>query len=229
MWGSMIVKDLKGRTIYKSAKKTLRAVLEEGVAIGADFSFADFRKAYLPNAALDGIKANGACFWGADLCGADMGLADLRDCDFRRASFEDACLAESDLAGSDLRGSFFSGTIVEGACLDRIRASCPSFWTLDFQGAARMEGAVFCHRGEMDIPVHPSCRVIRGGVKPLVLNGAYCFWGQILFSAENNNIPNDLRQELSVLRGVADGILQHDVSRNANKPIRKREVGARDV
>lgn len=226
MWGSMIIKSISGKKIYQSIQRTMRGTLEEGVAKGVDFSFADLRQAKLYNASIDGIVAVGATFWGADLGGADIGLSDLRKADIRCANLKDTCLAESDLTAADLRGAYFSATIIEGAVLDKIRASCPSFWELDLGGARSIQNAIFSHKGEEDVVVDPARWLLRGTDTPIVLNGTACFWRGGLYRAP---LPPALKRMLGDLRTALDRFEAPEHSQSASKPIPKRVNTAKRV
>ncbi len=220
MWGSMIIKSLSGKIIYQSEKRTIRAALEEGIQKGVDFSHADFRHAKLSNGHFDGLNAPNACFWGADLSGADIGFADLQRADMRCTSLKDSCFAESLLCGADMRGAYFSQTIMDGAVLDGIRASCPSFWSLDLGMAKSFKGAVFCHKGERDIKLERVPWVVGGPDERLVIHENQCFLGDDLY--EGGTLPAALEQSLHHLRIVIDRVLHGNILHNALKPIPKR-------
>lgn len=219
MWGNMIIKSITGKKIYTSVQRTMRGALEEGVAKGVDFSFADLRQAKLYSASIDGIVAVGATFWGADLGGADIGLADLRKADMRCANLKDTCLAESDLGGANLCGAYFSGTIIEGAMLDKVRVSCPSFWELDIGVVRSIQNAVFSHRGEQDILIDPACWFLRGGDTPIVLNGGSCFWRGRLY---RSCLPPALKKAIGSLREALDKFEAAQYSQTAIESIPKR-------
>lgn len=223
----MIIKSISGKKIYQSEQRTVRGALEEGVAKGVDFSFADLRQARLFRASLDSIVATGATFWGADLEGADMGLADLRKTDMRCANLKYTCLAESDLSSSDLRGAYFSGTIIEGASLDGVKVSCPSFWELDLAGARSLGNALFVHKGEEDVIVDPARWVLQGGVSKIVLNGNDCIWGGRLY--RRDELPASLQKNLRALKGSIECLLGTGDSHNATIPIPKRVNSAKRV
>ena len=196
----------------------MRGALEEGVARGVDFSFADLRQAKLFGASLDGMAAVGATFWGADLEGADIGLADLRKTDMRCASLKDTCFAETNLSGSDMRGAYFSGTIVEGAVLDRIKASCPSFWELDLDGAGSVENAIFSHKGEEDIEIDPARWLVQGAGLRIVLNGSACLWRGKIY---RGRLPNSLQKALRSLHAAIERFDAPRHSQIARQPIPK--------
>lgn len=217
----MIIKSISGKTIYNSSSRTIRGALEEGVAKGVDFSFADLRKAQLRDACLDGIVAAGASFWAADLSGADIGLGDLRKADLRCALLKDACLAESDLSGADMSGAYFSGTIVEGAVLDRVRTSCPSLWDTDLASVQSMRGMVYSHKGECDLIVSPKAKIIRASGERAVLHGGWCLWRGGLYGAGGAHIPQSLAKSLLSLQMEIGGFLAASHSHDANEPILK--------
>lgn len=217
----MIIKSLSGKTIYTASCRTMRGALEEGVAKGIDFSFADLRKAQLRDACLDGIVAAGASLWAADLSGADIGLGDLRKSDMRCALLKDTCLAETDLSGADLSGAYFSGTIVEGAVLDRVRTSCPSFWDVDSASARSMRGLVYSHKGECDLAVSPDVRIVRTAGERIILNDGWCLWRGGLYGPEGTARPLALEKRLLSLSAEIGGFLAGPHSHHAKQPIPK--------
>lgn len=221
MWENMIIKSLSGKTIYTASSRTMRGALEEGVAKGIDFSFADLRKAQLRDACLDGIVAAGASFWAADLSGADIGLGDLRKADLRCALLKDACIAETDLSGADMSGAYFSGTIVEGAVLDRARTTCPSFWDVDIASARSMRGLVYSHKGECDLIVSPNASIIRAAGERIVLNDEWCLWRGGLYGRGGAARPHALEKRLLSLSAEIDGFITESHSHHAKEPIPK--------
>lgn len=221
----MIIKSISGKTIYISHLKSLRASLEEGVAKGVDFSFADLRKARLTGASLDGLVAVGATLWGADLDNADIGLADLRKADLRCASLKDTCLAETDLSGADLRGAYFSDTVLEQAVLDRCRISCPSFWRQDIAGAKSLAGALFSHRGEEEMEIDCGRWLLDSGGQSFVMNGDVLLWRGKLY---RGGLPPSARPAIRSLQLLLQRFLDADFH-NANKPIPKRKLSAKGI
>ena len=197
----------------------MRLTLEECVEKGIDLAGADLRRMKLLSCNLDGIKARGASFWGSDLEGTDLGVAELQYTDFRCASLKDVCMAQSDLRGADMRGSYFSRTILEGASLENIKVSCPSFWDCDLSGAVSLKGAVFHHIGEYPVPIIEIPLMVRGLEKTLVFEGAHCFWGNTLY--RGGDIPPGLEHSLHMLKNTIDKILKSKASRPANFPIPK--------
>lgn len=221
----MIIKSISGKTIYTSHLKSFRASLEEGVAKGVDFSFADLRKARLRGASLDGLVAVGATLWGADLDNADIGLADLRKADLRCTSLKDTCLAETDLSGADMRGAYFSDTIIEQSILDRCRISCPSFWGLDIGSARSLASASFLNRGEEEITLDAGLWVLRGGSGRIVLSGDALLWQGSVYHAE---VPAAITPALKALHKTLGEVLRADFH-NAKTPIPKRKYFSKGV
>jgi len=220
MWGNMIIKSIYDKTIYQSNQRTIKAALEEGVQKNIDFSFADFRHAKLSNGNYDGLIARKASFWAADLDGADIGLADLRGADMRCASLKDSCLAETALSDADLKGAYFSRTIIDGAVLDRISVSCPSFWSLDLATAASFDGAVFSHLGEADMALENVPWIIDGPQPRLVIEGGKCLSGSELYTG--GKMPPTLERSLFHLKFTLEKLLCGNISHNAANPILKR-------
>lgn len=218
---NMLIKSLSGKTIYRSSCRTLRGTLEEGVAKGVDFSFADLRRANLRAASIDGIVAAGASFQAADLSGADIGLGDLRKADLRGVLLKDACLAETDLSGADLSGAYFSSTILEGAVLDRVRVSCPSVWDIDITAARSVRGCVYAYQGACDMPVRSDARILRVSGDRIVLNGAYCLWRDGVYGRSNAALPQKLENDLRAVQLDIGRLLMGHNSQNAKQPIPK--------
>ncbi len=222
----MIIKSLSGHILYQSTLKTMRLALEECAERGIDLEGADLRRMKLSSCNLDGIKAQGASFWGSDLEGTDLGVADLYNADFRYTNLKDVCMAQSDLRGCDMRGAYFSRTIIEGANLENIQVSCPSFWDCDLSGATGLTGAVLYHLGETPVPLAEIPLIVRGLEKTLVFEGPYCFWGNMLY--RGGDMPPALERSLYTLKSKIDKILKSTHSRSANPPIPKIVGGSNE-
>lgn len=221
MWGRMIIQSLSGKKIFETRHKRMRDTLEEAVCKGIDLSFADVRGHKLSGAALDGIIAAGASFWGADLSGTDIGYATLHAADFRCADVSDACFAHSNVTGANMTGAYFGGTILESAVMDRVRVSCPSFWSNDLQSMKSMIGLVYIHKGEEEFVVDKPL-IIRGMERPLVLQENLCLWGDILY--RKGPIPQGLNAILQDLNSTIEGIWQRNRRlQNAIRPNLKRD------
>ena len=224
MWEKMIIKSIDGKTIVKTSHRTIRKTVEWCVSEGIGLHSADLRKARLSQASLDGLKARGACFWGADFSGADMGFADLRRADLRCANLEKTCLAESDLEKADLQGAYFAGALLEGVNMEKAVVSCPSVWGCNMQDAASLEGLIYRHRGEMDIVLSRPPLIVRGLGKRLAVFDGACLWGADLYRA--GEMPLAAQRALFSARTAIEKAMQCDISRPANKPIRKISAGA---
>lgn len=223
----MIIRNILGKTLYKTNHKTMRAAIEDCALKGVDLSFADFRKENLCGANLDGLIAKGACFWGADLREADIGLGDLRFADLRCSELKDTCFAQTDMTGADLRGAYFSGTVLDESVLDRVRVSCPSFWNCDLQTVASFKGLVFTHRGEFDIPVDHMPVVVRGLDQPLVLHEHVCLWGEKIYPA--GMLSRVLDKELFALKARIEKFMRARSLQNATQPIPKIGGGCEGI
>jgi len=183
----MIIKSLSGSILLQTSHKSIKSAVEYATSQHIDLSHADLRGARLCGASLDGLKAAGACLWGADLSGADIGLADMRGADLRRADLADACFAETDLSGVDARGAYFSRTIFEGAILDELKFSCPSFWGCDLGTAASFKNLQYSHLGEVDVVMNSAPIIISGLDKRLILMDGACLWGNELLRERSRN------------------------------------------
>ncbi len=217
----MIIKSIKGKTLFTTGLKTLKSALEYCAAHDIPLPFADLREAKLGNASLDGLIAPYACLWGADLNGADIGLADLRGCDLRASDLQDACFAETDLTQSDLRGAYFSRTLIEQSVLDRVRVSCPSFWRCDLKSAASMKDMIYCHLGEHEVLLKKPPLVIESLRHPLIVVENLCLWRNRIYPF--GLLPRDLKVELSNFKSTINRALGDAESRNATHAIPKIE------
>jgi hypothetical protein len=173
----MIIQSINGRILYESAKTGFKAALEEAVAAGIDLSHGDFRKRKLYRAKLDGIKAPGSTFWGADCRGADLAGANLRETDFRVADMQDVCLAQSDCRGANFTGAHLSGAILRHCNMQEAVFSCPSLFASDYEDIAILDGAVYNHRGEVNISLDPRPVLVRGLSRPIILAQKGLIWG----------------------------------------------------
>lgn len=176
----MIIKSIKGKTLYKSSRKSLRSALEDCARKGIDISGANLRRAALSGARLDGLKAQGACFWGADLAGADLAASDLSGADLRAANLKDCCLSGSHMNGADLSGAYFSQTLFAGAVLEKAIITCPSFWNCDLHLAKSLKGLRYCHLGESEVILKTSPLVVRDATRRIVAGQDFCLWGNFM-------------------------------------------------
>lgn len=176
----MIIKSIKGETLYKSSRKSLRAALEYCARKGIDISGANLRRAALSGARLDGLKAQGACFWGADLSGADLAASDLSAADLRAANLKDCVLSDSHMNGADLSGAYFSQTHFDGAVLEKAIVTCPSFWNCDLHLAKSLKGLRYCHLGESEVILKTSPLVVRDATRRIVAGNDFCLWGNFM-------------------------------------------------
>ncbi len=202
MWGNMIIQSIRGSILYQSRKITFKTALEDAVAGGVDLSHGDFRGQKLYQARLDGIMAPGACFWGADCRGADMTGCDLRDADLRGVDLKDACLAESNLASVNFSGAYFNSTILRQCNMESTIFSCPSLFSCDLAEVQRLDHAIYCHRGEIDLPLDPAPVVINGLSRRMILFGHTILWGDVVMSSATAS--NDLRQDFERIKATID-------------------------
>lgn len=173
----MIIYSVKGKKLFQSQYKTIRAALEEAVANDINLAGADLRKANLKNASLDGLNAPKSCLWGANLAGADVAGADLTGCDLRSAALEGACLAHTKLCNADMQGAYFSHTILEDADFKNTRISCISFFDCDLRMARNLCDATFMHWGEDEISLETTPIIIKGLPHNIILIGSACIRG----------------------------------------------------
>lgn len=215
----MIIKSTEGKILIQADHKTVRGALEYCAERGIILEKADLRRAKLTHANLDGLQAPGASFWGADFTASDVGFANLQNADLRNATFKDTCFAQTDFTGADLRGAYFSRTLVEGACLDRIVVSCPTFWDCDLRSADSLKGARFTHKGEHTVLLCSSPLVIHGLKRRMVLMEDLCFWGNNLYPA--GLLPREGQKQLFLLKTTIDRMMRGSHSPIANRTIPK--------
>ena len=89
----MVIKDIKGCVIFKSANRTIKDAIEEAIKKGVNLRYADLWRANL----------SGASLIGADLSCVDLIGANLRNADLRNANLSDADLSGANLSGAILR------------------------------------------------------------------------------------------------------------------------------
>lgn len=216
----MIIKKTTGSILYEGRIAGFRRTLEQCATADISLEGADLRKARLSRAALDNIRLRGACLWGADLSGADIGYADLRRVDLRQGNLIDTSFVHSDLRGVDFRGAVFGHTLFEGAQLEDIKVSCPTFWDCDFTSAASFSRISYAHQGCVEIVLSRSPLVIRGLSQRFVLfENGFCLWGNGLHGA--NALPPVLQKAFYQLASEIGGFLPRGMLQNAKKPIPK--------
>ena len=153
---------LDGCVLFEDDFSTIKKTAENAVKQNIPLPHADFRKADLRSAALDGLNAPGACLWGADLSGTDLAEVYLHGADLRLAHLKEACLADSVLTSCDCRGTVFQRTILTGCDISGSDFSCPSFLAQNFEGIGSMVDCTYHYKGETE------CRLSR---PPVVLTG----------------------------------------------------------
>ncbi len=87
-----------GNVIYSNDTETLRKLVIEAIAAGADLSDANLSGANLRRADLSEANLSGANLSDANLSGANLRRADLRRANLRRADLSDADLRRADLS-----------------------------------------------------------------------------------------------------------------------------------
>lgn len=164
----MYLKSVGGKILFEGRFSSVKRGVEMAVEDGVLLSGIDLRQANLSGVHMDGAKMSGACFWGANLNSANMSSGDFQGCDFRTANFLNTCLAESVCTDADFSGSYFSRTIFRNADLSNTRFSCPSVFSIDLIEAKTLEGAIYCHLGEVDCSLSHAPLIIRGLKRPLI-------------------------------------------------------------
>lgn len=191
----MIIRNLDGEELYEDSQITIRRTVEAAISKGIPLPKANFRRANLRYALLDGLRAEGACFWGAKLGGADMADAFLPDADFRSACLEDVCLAGADVSGADFNGAFFKQTLLEETKTAGASFSGGSLFDCDLSGVAGLDRAFYvCEDGYKIEFLQPPV-IINGLSKRLVLIGGHILWGRKLYGPKGNSrtIPREVR------------------------------------
>lgn len=198
----MIIYSLNGKKIYDSQCKTIRGALEEAVANNIDLTGADFRKANLKGASLDGLKAPKSCFWSANLSCADIAGANLTGSDLRNAALDGACFSHTKLKKADLQGAYFSHTILEDTDMGGARISCISFFDCDLRSIQNLADATFVHWGEDEITLDKTPIVIKRLPQNIILTGDVCIRGTEILDWSDLN--DDQQAAYSLLKTTMD-------------------------
>ncbi len=177
----MEIKSIQGNILFNGRFATLRRAVEAAVRDRVDLAGADLRRAFLRHAVLDGARLAGACLWGARLDGAQMAGGDFIGVDFRTAHMKEACLAESVCTDADFRGAYVPGLIVRDADFSGARFSCPTVFTVPWEEAASLDGAVYWHRGETACPLSRRPIVVSGLPRRVVVMQDHVLIGGDLF------------------------------------------------
>lgn len=212
----MIIYDVEGKALYKDGAKTMRSTLENAVLEGINLYRANFRRAKLSGACLDGLVAHNACFWGANLANVDLCAADIRGSDMRNTNLEGACFAEANLSSVDFRGGFFKNTILEETVMSEAVFSGGSLFLNDLSGTEGLADAFYCTADGNRIPFLRRPIVIHGLSRCMVLIGGYILWGDKLFgiSAQSRRIPREISEFLQ----FAVSITQKDLTQSVKNP-----------
>ena len=110
-----------GAVIYSGGGESLRDVIVQAAAAGADLSGADLRCADLRSADLRSADLSCADLSCADLRCADLRSADLRSADLSCADLSSADLSCADLSCADLRCAYLRGAYLRSADLSGIK------------------------------------------------------------------------------------------------------------
>lgn len=161
--------SLQGKTLFEGRFSTLRRCVEAAIDDNIDLTGVNLRRARLRHACLDGGRLAGACLWGAQLAHAQMSGADFTGADFRLSDLKDACLAQSSCRGCDFRGAYFTGAIVRDSYFDAAEFSCPSIFSVPWEEAASLKGAVYWHKGEVPCALSRAPLVISGLPRRVVM------------------------------------------------------------
>lgn len=136
---NMVIKNIKGETLYENTKKhTIKGVVEEAIKRGVNLSCAELSGANLRNANLHNASLCNASLHNADLRNADLRNAYLFGAHLSGADLRYVNLSNADLSDADLRNAIISDADLNGACLFNaknvpyIPMACPE--TGDFIG-----------------------------------------------------------------------------------------------
>lgn len=204
---SMIIRSIAGKILYRGEEKTLKGAVENCALNGISLEEGDFRRAQLKACSFDEVRLQGANLWGSNLKGGDISHGDLRNVDLRNANLEEACFVYTDLTGADLRGASFCNTLFEGANLNNIHVSCPSFWACDFGGVESFSNVTYWYRGEIGIILDspPLCFCGQHG-RAVVLDSASLLWNGTLY--KSSNIPFQIKLTLEKASHTLDRMLR---------------------
>lgn len=158
----MKLQSLNGQTVFEGRFTTIRRAVESAIQDNVNLAEVNLRGAMLRHACLDGANMRGACLWGAQLSYAQLCGGDFTAVDFRATQMKDACLAESTFTAGDFRGAYLKGAIVRHSVFDHCQFSCPSIFTVPWEEAQRLTGAVYWHKGEIECPLSSVPVVISG-------------------------------------------------------------------
>ncbi len=173
----MKLTSLKGKTLYEGRFTTVRRAVEAAVRDGVDLSGVNLRRAMLRHAVLDRAVMNGACLWGAILDHAQMGGGDFTGADMRMAQMKEACLAESHWRQADMRGAYMTGAIVRAGDFRGAQFSCPSVFSVAWEEAEDLRGAIYWHRGETKCALSRSPIVVGGLSRRVVVMDSHVLVG----------------------------------------------------
>lgn len=187
----MYLKSVEGKILFEGRFSSVKNGVEMAVEDGAALHGIDLRQANLSGVQMDGAQMQGACFWGANLNSANMSGGNFQESDFRTANFLNTCLAEAECNEANFSGAYFSRTIFRNSDLSNTRFSCPSIFTIDLIEAKTLQGAIYCHLGEVDCALSHAPLIIRGLKRPLVFMDDTVLVGTNL---EKISLRHDLEQ-----------------------------------
>lgn len=177
----MELMSVDGEILFEGRFVTIRRAVEAAVKDGVDLSGVNLRGAMLRHACLEGASMEKACLWGARLDGAQMTGGYFTRADFRAAQMKEACLAESDCTYADFRGAYLPGLIVREGIFTKAQFSCPSTFSVPWEDAVRLDGAVYWHRGETPCPLSRRPVVVSGLARRVVVMDSHVLVGTDLF------------------------------------------------
>lgn len=173
--------------LFEGRFTTLRRCVEAAIHDNIDLTGVNLRGGMLRHACLDGARMRGACLWGAQLEKVQMSGGDFTGADFRTAYLKEACIAQSSCEGCDFRGAYFTGAIVRDSYFDAAEFSCPSIFTVPWEEAAGLHGAVYWHRGEVACALSKVPLVISGLPRRIVMMENHVLIGNELRAVDSQN------------------------------------------
>jgi hypothetical protein len=136
----IIIKSVLGKVILKSAKKSIKLVLEDCSKKGANLYGANLEGAILEGANLKGANLHNANLYKANLVGAYLYKANLVGANLYGANLKGANLEGANLEGAYLEGAYLYKANLEGANLKGANLVGAYLYGANLKGA-NLEGA----------------------------------------------------------------------------------------
>lgn len=192
---------LTKEVIFSGEYVSLKACVEDAARKGFVLDYADFRRANLTHANIDGLKGNHICFDYANLVGANLSESVIGQSSFCNASLQNVCFCEANYYDCDFRGALFGASDIAGAVLRRCVFDTLSCFSLNFIDAGLIHSCSYVSEN-MTCPMNSDPLVLNGLEYPIIFMDEHISFGSLVVSCDRVSKLNQDCDDVRVLRFV---------------------------